>query len=50
MGVFSLATALVLQLSVILNINLFKKAQEFDMTVELKIVSLIIPDDETTVR
>ena len=50
MGVYSLATALVLQLSVILNINLFKKAQEFDMTVELKIVSLIISDDETTVR
>ena len=50
MGVFSLATALVLQLSVILNINLFKKAQEFDMTVELTIVSLIIPDDERTVR
>ena len=50
MGVFSEATALVLQLSVILNINILQKAQEFDMTMELTIVGLIISDDKTTVK
>ena len=36
--------------SVISKIHLIKKALEFDMTMELTIVGLIISDDKTTVK